>query len=133
MSTTFYIELEGTTAEFLKQEGDPIDGYVLLEHDSIENAGATEDSKSRYNIDQRTGFKVLPHSLIKDHKSDALVRPESWDMRHPQRAVKATAERLRGAIRPEPANDVFVTTTEFLLQEDAGGARILQNGDRIII
>lgn len=76
--------------------------------DEIVNNDATEDTKNRYNICQRTGFRVKPGTLVREWNG-TLVRPDSWEQRHPQEFIRPLAEDLKGARRPEP-DDEFVTT-----------------------
>ena len=113
MSTTFRILLEGTRHSFIRQEGDPINGYVLLEtYSPITNDNATEDSKSRYNIDQLSGFKVRPGSLVRQWDG-LLVDPYRLSKKHPQDMVRVRAERLQGPVRPEIA-----TASELFIDDD---------------
>jgi hypothetical protein len=76
---------------------------------AITNSTATEDTSNRYNICQRTGFKVKPGSLMKEWNG-ALVRSDSYEPRNIQDFVKGKAESLTGAIRPE-ADDQFIATS----------------------
>jgi hypothetical protein len=81
-------------------------GFVV---DDIQNANATEDTVSRYNICQRTGFKVKPHQLVEEW-SGALVRPDSFEFRSDQDFIRPLAESLVGPIRPE-SDDSFIVTS----------------------
>lgn len=60
--------------------------------------------ENSYNIDQRTGFKVLPGSLITDWTGTKTLR-EHADPREFQFRVRVTAELLEGSIRPEPEDN----------------------------
>ena len=71
--------------------------------DEIENSTATTDSVSRYNLCQRTGFRVKPHELVEEWNG-TLVRPESFEYRHPAEFVRPLAEELTGPVRSEPSN-----------------------------
>ena len=77
--------------------------------DQISNSTATEDSDNKYNICQRTGFKVKPGSLIETWDGQ-LVRRESWEPRNMQDFTTVKAESLTGATRPE-STDVFIATS----------------------
>ena len=109
-SMTLYIELDGGSQCLVQQEGDTIEGKVLLEdYVGIVNTGTFEDSGNRYNVCQTTGFKVRPRELVRQWDG-AKVRPESFDVRNEQDNVRVHAEELTGPIRPE-AEDVFVSTS----------------------
>ena len=73
------------------------------------NPTASTDRINHFEICQRTGFKVLPGTLVKDGYG-LWVRPESADMRHPQEQVRSRAETQRGSVSPEQ-DDVFSTHT----------------------
>jgi len=70
-----------------------------------EGVGSQYD-QNKYNICQKSGFKVKPGELSTEYNGK-LVRPESFDKRHPQLRVRDKAELLTGSIRPEPA-DTFI-------------------------
>jgi len=78
----------------------------------IRNRNATEDSKNRYTIDERTGFKVKVrkgYPLVEDY-TGIHTRPESADAPEFQDRVRQTKTRYKqGAIRPEPVgNEIFI-------------------------
>ena len=77
--------------------------------DEIANDTATTDPNSRFNVCQRTGFKVKVDALSTEWHG-VKVRPESYEPRNQQDFVSADAESLTGAIRPEPT-DVFITSS----------------------
>ena len=77
--------------------------------DEISNDTATTDSNSRFNICQRTGFKVKVDALSTEWHG-VRVRPESYEPRNPQDFVSADAEHLTGPHRGEPP-DVFITSS----------------------
>jgi hypothetical protein len=81
-------------------------GFVI---DDIQNANASEDTVSRYNIDMKSGFRVKPGALVEEYNG-ILTRPESFDIRHPQEFVRPLAEELTGPLRPEPT-DTFIATS----------------------
>jgi hypothetical protein len=74
--------------------------------DGPQNPHATE-YPSNYEICDRTGFKV-PRGTLKKEWTGAMVRPESWESRHPADFRRGIPERPRGSPRPE-APDVFIT------------------------
>lgn len=76
---------------------------------TITNTNASADAGNRYNVCMRTGFRVKPGELVEDAYG-ALVRPESFDKRHPQEFVRPLAEELRGPKRPEPT-DQFLSAS----------------------
>ena len=81
-------------------------GFVI---DDIQNANASEDTVSRYNIDMKSGFRVKPGTLVEEYNG-ILTRPESFDIRHPQDFIRPLAESLIGPIRPE-SDDSFIVTS----------------------
>ena len=109
-----YVGLE--RSERIKQEGAPINGFIIIEaFESIVNAGAKLDTKSRYNICSLSGTKQKPHKLVIDPYTGALVRSESQSNFQFQTQVKIQAEQLKGAERPE-SKPVFIT--DRVLPED---------------
>jgi hypothetical protein len=77
--------------------------------DNITNSTAESDTDNRYNICQRTGFKVKPGTLIEEWNG-TLVRAFSWEPRNLQDLVRTEAESLVGPSRPE-GTDTFITTS----------------------
>jgi hypothetical protein len=73
------------------------------------NTTATEDSENRYNICQRTGFKIKPGQLVTEWDG-VKVRADSWEPRNLQDLVRVRAEELHGAYRPEPT-DQFIANS----------------------
>ena len=73
------------------------------------NTNVSEDTVSRFNICQRTGFRVKPHELVEEYNG-ILVRPDSFEYRHPQEFIRPLAESLTGPIRPEPDNSFIATS-----------------------
>jgi hypothetical protein len=71
----------------------------------IENSNAVE-IPSNYEICDRTGFRV-PRGTLKREWNGLMVRPQSWEPRHPQDFVRATSDRQRGSPRPEQT-DTFI-------------------------
>ena len=132
MSTTHFFEQDGNSNEFLRREGDPIEGFLLLEnYTPIANTTALEDAGNRFNVCQRTGFKVKPGSL-KRSWDGSMVRAASYEARNEQDFIRNKAESLTGAIRPEPP-DVFLVELGFLLTTDIPVHRILLNNGGAII
>lgn len=66
----------------------------------------TFDGVTNYEICDRTGFKVPAGTLVKEWNG-AMVRPESWEPRHPQDFVRGRTETPKGSPRPEPT-DTFI-------------------------
>lgn len=64
------------------------------------------DIPSNDEICDRTGFKV-PRGTLRKEWNGAMVRPESWEPRHPQDFVRARPEHPKGSPRPEQP-DVFI-------------------------
>lgn len=73
----------------------------------VVNTNAT-DGFTNYEICERTGFRVLPGTLVEEW-TGTMVRPESYEPKHPQIMIRSRAEKLKGSIRPEQA-DRFITT-----------------------
>lgn len=61
---------------------------------------------SQYEICDRTGFRVMRGTLIKQWDG-AMVRPKSWEARHPQDFVRGVPEHQKGSPRPEQ-EDQFI-------------------------
>jgi hypothetical protein len=88
------------------------DADLLLESTGAgdpSNATATEDSENKYNICQRTGFKIKPGQLVEEWDG-VKVRADSWEPRSLQDLVRVRAEELHGAYRPEPT-DQFIANS----------------------
>lgn len=62
---------------------------------------------SNYEICDRTGFRVERGGLKKEW-TGALVRPQSWEGRHPRDFARTPTEHAKGSPRPEQP-DVFIT------------------------
>jgi hypothetical protein len=62
---------------------------------------------SNYEICDRTGFR-LPRGTLRKQWDGLMVRPQSWESRHPQDFVRARPERPKGSPRPEQT-DQFLT------------------------
>lgn len=79
----------------------------------ITNDGATTAPANSYVICDRSGFRarVYPDrsSELIPEWDNLMILPEYWEPRQSQDFVRARAELLEGAIRPEP-DDVFTTT-----------------------
>jgi hypothetical protein len=84
----------------------PASTFPTSAADGPQNANATTDVPTNYEICDRTGFKVLPGTLVKEWNG-AMVRPQSWEARHPQDFVRGRPEKSKGSPRPEPA-DTFI-------------------------
>lgn len=69
-------------------------------------------------ICQRTGFKV-PRSTLRKQWDGLMVRPESYEGRHPQDFVRAPAENPKGSPAPEPA-DTFIADADQVTVADLG-------------
>ena len=72
----------------------------------ITNTNATTDVPTNYEICERTGFRVKPGTLVKEWDG-VMVRPESYEPRHPQDFVRSRPEAQRGSVRPEQT-DQFI-------------------------
>lgn len=70
----------------------------------------TFDGVSNYEICDRTGFKV-PRGTLKREWNGAMVRPQSWEARHPQDFVRGRPEHQKGSPRPEQP-DTFIQDDE---------------------
>lgn len=79
--------------------------------DGIENTTATRDVPTNNLICDRTGFRQPVSSGLRKEWTGAMIRPQSWEPRHPQDYVRAKAEHPQGSPRPEPA-DRFLSTNE---------------------
>ncbi len=66
------------------------------------------DGFTNYEICERTGFRVLPGEL-REEWSGQMVRPESYESKHPQLMIRSRPESQKGSIRPEQT-DRFITT-----------------------
>lgn len=89
--------------------------------DNISNSTATEDSGNRYNICQRTGFRVKPGQLVEDAYG-ALVRPDSVDRRHPQEFIRPLAEELTGSQYPEATDNFIYSGNNVVSLTESNGA-----------
>ncbi len=108
---TIYIKLEDGSHGVIKQEGEPIEGKILLEaFVGIVNDDTFEYDQNKNTTCQITGFKVK-HSTLLEQWNNALVRPESYSHRNIQDFVRVHSEELKGPIRPEPASDTFISTS----------------------
>lgn len=74
--------------------------------DSIENANAAT-YPSNYEICDRTGFK-LRRGMLREEWDGTMVRPKSWERRHPQDFVRGVGGEQEGSKRPEQ-DDRFVS------------------------
>ena len=73
----------------------------------ITNSGATTGDPQNFEVCSRTGFKVLPGSIVKDGYG-VLCRAESADSVHPQDRLRSRGnESQRGPVSPE-GTDTFV-------------------------
>ena len=73
-----------------------------------------EDTKNRYNVCQRTGFRVKPNELMIEYNG-VKVRAESYEPRNDQDFIRPHAELLTGPTRPEPQDkfiDVAITVAD---------------------
>jgi hypothetical protein len=77
--------------------------------DNISNSNASVDTGNRYNICQRTGFRVKPGELITEWNG-TQVRPNSWEPRNLQEFIRPLAEELTGPTRPE-GTDTFLAAS----------------------
>lgn len=73
---------------------------------------------SNNEICDRTGFKVARGTLRKEWNG-AMVRPESFESRHPQDFVRGRSEQPKGSPRPEPA-DRFIADDDQVSVNDLG-------------
>lgn len=76
----------------------------------------TVEVPSNYEIDDRTGFRMPRGALVKQWDG-AMVRPKSWESRHPQDFVRGVPERQKGSPRPEQI-DRFIDDDEQVDPED---------------
>lgn len=110
----FRLTLQDVTSDFLGEVVNPI--VVPVESGTpIENPNAIP-IPSNYEICDRTGFKVIAGTLIKQWDG-TMVRPRSWESRHPQDFVRGRAEKPRASPRPEQP-DVFIEDDEPVTAED---------------
>lgn len=87
----------------------PVPGQAFLTGDDagIVNTSATAGVTNSLICD-RTGFRVPVSTGLRREWTGAMVRPQSWEPRHPQDMVRARpAERAAGSPRPE-GPDVYV-------------------------
>jgi hypothetical protein len=91
--------------------------FSTLAADGPQNTN-TFDGVSNDEICDRTGFKV-PRGTLRKEWSGAMVRPQSYDRRHPQELVRARAEHPKGSPRPEQP-DSFIMDDEPVEVEDLG-------------
>lgn len=84
----------------------PASTFPTSAADGPQNANATTNIPSNYEICDRTGFKLPVGTLVKEW-TGAMVRPESWEPRHPQDFVRGRPEKAGGSPRPEPT-DTFI-------------------------
>jgi len=89
-------------------------GDVFAEKDEgvqIENSDAETRAYSGSNIDDRTGFRVLPHELVTDPYSKNKVLKKFIDDHQWQENIRSRGTSPhRGPRSPEP-DDQFVSTT----------------------
>ena len=72
------------------------------------NSDATTSVPNHYEICDRTGFRVRPGTLVKEWNG-LMVRPESYEARHPQDFVRSRSDKQTGSVRPEQS-DRFIST-----------------------
>ena len=84
---------------------DTVPASTFTVDDPGEGVG-TPASANSYNVDQRTGFRVKPGSLVTDWTGTKTLR-EHADKYEAQFRVRVKAELLEGSIRPE-ASDNFI-------------------------
>ena len=82
----------------------PASTFPTSEADGPQNANTTTNIPSNYEICDRTGFKV-PAGTLRKEWNGLMVRPESWEPRHPQDFVRGHTETPRPSPRPEQVND----------------------------
>ena len=76
----------------------------------------TIDGVTNNEICDRTGFRV-PVGTLRREWNGAMVRPESWEPRHPQEFVRSRTEKAEGSPRPEQtdefiADDAQISATD---------------------
>ena len=67
-----------------------------------------QDTKNRYTVCQRSGFKIKPDAISVEWNG-VKVRAESYEPRNEQDFIRPHAELLTGPKKPEPV-DKFVGT-----------------------
>ena len=79
---------------------------------AIENANATTDVPSNYEICDYSGMRAKPGELVPTWDGK-MVLPRFWEPRNDQDFVRARAEKQHGAERPEPVgNETFLSNGE---------------------
>ena len=76
---------------------------------AITNSNATQPTGNSYNVCQISGHRAKPGELV-ERWDGLLVLPRFSEPRSEQDFVRVHAEKLDGSIRPEPAQDNFITT-----------------------
>ena len=95
--------------------------------DGITNTLATPGEDNPLICD-RTGFKVPVSKGLQKEWTGAMVRPESWEARHPLDFMRArSTERHSGSPRNEPA-DVFIDPYAGFLTDEYGIAIAASDG-----
>lgn len=87
----------------------PLTGTDIVNANAISIASNDE-------ICDRTGFKVIAGTLKREW-TGAMVRPESWESRHPQDFVRSRPEKPRGSPRPEQ-DDSFIDDDDQVHRDD---------------
>ena len=78
---------------------------------AIVNANSTTDITTNEEFCDRTNFRTLPGELQKEWTGQ-FIRPESWEIRHPQDMLRTRAtDRFPGSRSPEQA-DTFLADGE---------------------
>jgi hypothetical protein len=98
--------LEGTKVGY--------EGHVLLQASTVLNTTASTNVPTHYNICAISGFKALPHELVKDEYSGEMVLPEFADRQHRQPKRMPTSPSK--VTRVEPREPTFIT--DRILPED---------------
>jgi len=79
---------------------DAVPGSTVTPAEAPTNSNATTGEPTNYEICERTGFRVKPGTLRREW-TGRMVRPESWERRHPQDFVRSKPEDRTGSVRPE--------------------------------
>jgi len=80
---------------------------TVTPHGAVSNSDTIEGYANNYEICERSGFRVLPGTLVKEWNG-TMVRPEDYEPRHPQDFVRAVPETQKGSVRPEQP-DQFIS------------------------
>ena len=89
------------------------EGYLVLEADSsIDNPFTTLNAPTRVEACERSGFRALPHELVKEPYTDRMVLKEFKDIDHDDRQNRISNRRSRPRKVEARTEDInFVSTS----------------------